>query len=181
MQARGAVHLVVGPVGAGKSTYAIALAEAHGALRLTLDDWMARLFRPDRPADDVVPWYVERARRCVDQIWEVTREATRRGVNVVLEIGLIRRADRDRFYARVDAEALELTVHVVEAEREVRRRRVVARNRRRGETFTMVVPPEMFELASNSFEPITETELEGRAFRLVRTDTPSHPDESPTP
>ena len=105
MQARGAVHLVVGPVGAGKSTYAIALAEAHGALRLTLDDWMARLFRPDRPADDVVPWYVERARRCVDQIWEVTREATRRGVNVVLEIGLIRRADRDRFYARVDAEA----------------------------------------------------------------------------
>lgn len=167
---QGAIHLVVGPVGAGKSTYAIALANETRALRLTLDDWMARLFRPDRPAGDVMPWYVARAQRCVDQIWEVTREATHRGVDVVLEIGLIRRADRDRFYCRVDAAALDLTVHVIEAARDVRRRRVVARNRLRGETFSMEVPSAIFELASDLYEPCDESELEGRVLRRVRTD-----------
>src|SRR5687768_55420 len=41
------VHLVLGPVGAGKSTFALELARSSGAVRLTLDEWMTELFRPD--------------------------------------------------------------------------------------------------------------------------------------
>jgi predicted kinase len=48
------LHLIVGPVGSGKSTYALRLADAHVAARFNLDEWMARLFRPDRPETAIV-------------------------------------------------------------------------------------------------------------------------------
>lgn len=161
------IHLVIGPVGSGKSTFATALARKHAALRLTLDDWMTRLFRPDRPVDDVMAWYVERARRCVEQIWEVTRGALEAGTDVVLEIGLIQRRDRESFYARVDREARELEVYLVDAPREVRRERVRRRNAERGSTFSMDVPPDVFELASDLWEPPDDTERDDRRVQIV--------------
>ena len=54
------VHLVIGPVGAGKSTYVRQLVQQHPrAVPLNLDDWMATLFSPDRPVQpdaDVMGW-----------------------------------------------------------------------------------------------------------------------------
>jgi len=67
------IHLLLGPVGAGKSTLALQIARSQGGVRLALDAWMATLFRPDRPAPGLVEWYVERAARCVEQIWALTR------------------------------------------------------------------------------------------------------------
>lgn len=163
------VHLVVGPVGAGKSTYAARLAGETRALRLTLDDWMTRLFRPDRPPTGVVPWYVERAARCVDQIWIVARAALALGIDVVLEIGLLARVQREAFYRRVEetAPGARLTVHVLDADRDVRRARVARRNEERGPTFAMEVPPDVFELASDLWEPPGDDEAAGRDLRHV--------------
>ena len=164
------IHLVIGPVGSGKSTFAKALCREHSALRLTLDDWMTRLFRPDRPPTEVIPWYVERAARCVDQIWEVTQSALAAGTDVVLEIGLIRREERASFYGRVDAAAAELEVYLVDAPRELRRERVAQRNRERGDTFSVEVPPDFFELASDLWEPPVAPELDDRKIRVVEAD-----------
>jgi predicted kinase len=163
------LRLVIGPVGAGKSTLASCLCREHGALRLTLDDWMTRLFRPDRPAEGVMPWYVERAARCVDQIWQVSLGALAIGVDVVLEIGLIRRAEREVFYARVDDAAIGLEVYLVDAPRELRRQRVARRNRERGETFAMEVPPAFFELASDCWEPPEDHEHATRKIIVLTT------------
>lgn len=162
-------HLLLGPVGAGKSTHAQHLCREHRALRLTLDEWMTRLFRPDRPAEGLFEWYVERAQRCIDQIWSVAGSALASGTDVVLEIGLIRRQERDAFYRRVDDAGVDLVVHLVDAPRELRRRRVVRRNLERGETFSMEVPPPVFELASDLWEPPDDDELELRAIRVVTT------------
>src|SRR6187402_2301361 len=128
---KGRVHLIVGPVGAGKSTFAKKLARDSRAVRLTLDEWMAELFRPDRPAERVIEWYRERARRSVEQIWRVAQEVVITGTDVILEIGLLDRRERQAFYERVDAAGLELTVNVIDAAREVRRARVLARNQKR--------------------------------------------------
>jgi predicted kinase len=163
------IHLVVGPVGAGKSTFALALSRQHGALWFNLDEWMADLFRPDRPATALVEWYVERAERCVDQIWKLTTRAIDAGMHVVLEIGLIRRADRERLYRRVDAAGHDLVVYVLDAPREVRRERVESRNREKGETFSMVVPPHLFEMASDMWEPPDEDERRARDVRVGPT------------
>ncbi len=158
------VHLLIGPVGAGKSTLGLQLSREHQAIRLTLDEWMARLFRADRPPTGVMDWYVERVQRCLDQIWSVTTEALEVGTDVVLEIGLIQRRDRDAFYRRVDAADVDLLVYVVDAPRDVRRQRVLQRNEEQGETFSMEVPPEIFELASNLWEPPDEVERQERTI-----------------
>ncbi|HEX4337320.1 MAG TPA: AAA family ATPase [Polyangiaceae bacterium] len=120
--------LVVGPVGAGKSTLALRLASARSLLRLTLDDWFVALFTPDRPESGVAEWYRERAERCVQQISRVALEVVRSGTGVVLEIGMLHRQERERFYESVRKAGVGLRLHVVDAERGVRRERVLARN-----------------------------------------------------
>ena len=158
------LHLLIGPVGAGKSTIGLQLCREHRAIRLTLDEWMARLFRPDRPPTGRMEWYVERVQRCIEQIWSVALGALEAGTDVVLEIGLIQRRDRDAFYRRVDAAGVDLRVYVVDAPRELRRQRVAQRNEERGETFSMDVPLEIFELASDLWEPPDDIEREARTF-----------------
>ncbi len=166
----GRVHLVVGPVGAGKSTFALALARERRAVRLTLDEWMTTLYRPDRPDTGVLDWYVERAERCIEQIWTIASTLVELETDVILEIGLLQRTERERFYQRVHAVGYALTVYVVDAARDVRRERVAERNRCQGATFSMIVPPEIFELASDLWEPPDVDERVGRDLQFVRTD-----------
>ncbi len=161
------VHLIVGPVGAGKSTFARQLCLEHSAVLLNLDDWMAELFSPDRPDSGVIEWYAERSRRCIEQIWKLTTALIAVGNDVVLEIGLIRRHDRERLYRRLDAAALDHLVYVMDAPRDVRRQRVRRRNRAKGATFSMIVPDHIFELASDMWEPPDEAERSGRAVRVI--------------
>lgn len=170
MRQVGAIHLLLGPVGAGKSTLAQRLCEAHGAVAFDLDDWMVRLFAPDRPAapDALVPWYTERAERCVEMIWVVAQDVARTGTDVVLELGLVRALPRRAFLAQLDRSPFDVTLHLVDAPRERRRERVARRNTTRGSTFSMAVSPEVFEMASDLWEPPTQRELAGR--RVVHVD-----------
>ena len=162
------IHLIIGPVGAGKSTYASGLAAEHQAIRLTLDEWMTVLFGDDpRPAEGRLDWYVERTERCIEQIWRTTQQLVAVGTTVILEIGLIRREARQRFYGKLDAAAMEHVVHVVDADRDVRRERVLHRNRERGATFSMEVPLDFFELASDMWEPPDGAERADREHRDV--------------
>lgn len=163
------MHLIIGPVGAGKSTFARTLAEEHGAVRLTLDAWMAKLYGDDERPADRVAWYVARVERCLEVVRELAAQLVAVGTPVVLEIGLVQREARERFYAWVDANAFDLAVYVVDAPRALRRARVMARNEAQGETFSMVVPPAFFELASDLWEPPTGAEIEDRAPRFVDT------------
>jgi predicted kinase/uncharacterized glyoxalase superfamily protein PhnB len=165
------VHLVVGPVGAGKSTFARQLARDRRALRLALDEWMAELFTPDRPETGRREWYVERRQRCQERMWAVARATADAGTEVVLELGLLRRDERERFYRVIEDAGFRLVVHVLDAPRDVRRERVMRRNLVQGETFSMVVPPEFFELASDLWESLPPAECEGRDVRQLFTET----------
>ena len=108
------IHLIEGPVGAGKSTFAAALSQRIGAPHINLDDWMTTLFRPDRPASEVMQWYSERKERCIEQIWKLTRNLLACKIGAVLELGLIRRSLREDFYRRIDDTGYPLSVYVLE-------------------------------------------------------------------
>lgn len=160
------LHLIIGPVGAGKSTFARALGAKHRAVLLILDDWMAQLFGADeRPAIGRIEWYLERRDRCLEQIWKLTAALCEVGTRVVLEIGLIRRDERAAFYRRVDDAGHDLAVYLLDAPRALRRERVLLRNKEQGETFAQVVPLEFFERASDLWEPPDEEEARERAIR----------------
>lgn len=161
------IHLVEGPVGAGKSTFAARLALSRGAPHLNLDEWMATLFSPDRPGDGFMPWYAERKDRCIRQIWDVTCELLDHGISAVLELGLVRAADRAGFYARVDATDYEMRVYLLDAPLERRRQRVRERNRQRTGTFRMEVSEEVFDLANGFWEEPSEVECRERHIELV--------------
>ena len=162
--------LIEGPVGAGKSTYAAALAADIGGVHIALDEWFARLFSPDRPGADVVPWYVERKARLLDHIWRHAQSLHAAGATPILELGLVQRQSRDDVYQRARDAGIELGIYVLDASRDVRRERVARRNAERDPTFSMVVPESIFELASNRWQGPDDSEIADNRSVLISTD-----------
>lgn len=73
------LHLVCGLPGSGKTTLARALEQDLPALRLTPDEWMARI---------VGDGFDETKRAAVEAVqWDVAARALALGVDVVLENG----------------------------------------------------------------------------------------------
>lgn len=166
----GTIHLIEGPVGSGKSTFAAQLSKEHQAPRLILDDWMATLFGADRPVTGVVEWYLERKERCIDQIWKLACDVIETGSEAVLELGLIRQSDRRQFFERVDAAGYRLKIYVLDAPLKDRRERVRARNFNRGSTYAMEVPEHVFEMANAMWEPLDESECGGFDIQFISTE-----------
>ena len=163
------LHLIEGPVGAGKSTYAAKLALELSAPHLDLDEWMVVLFRPDRPDDGFMDWYAERKDRCIEQIWRVAQCVLDAGQDIVLELGLVQRVLREAVYARAELIDHELSVHVLDAPESIRWQRVQQRNEAADGTFKMVVPKEIFDVATGAWEAPDEDECVARNIKLVDT------------
>src|SRR6202012_3984859 len=100
------LNVIVGPWGAGKPPYAHAFARREKAVAFILDDWMARMFGPDMPEPLQYEWMLERGARCETQIWSVAAGVLATGTPVILDIGLMRKDDRER--VRQIAEGAEL-------------------------------------------------------------------------
>ena len=162
------LYMLEGPVGAGKSTLAAKLAAVHMAPHLNLDDWMVTLFRPDRPATDFISWYMDRKSRCIEQIWTTTQSLLAVDVSVVLELGLVRYADRQPFYQRLDDSGVEAKIFVLDVPREERWRRVQLRNRTKGPTYRMEVTEQVFEIADDAWEMPDDLEVEIRGITIIR-------------
>jgi predicted kinase len=155
------LHVIFGPCGAGKTTYAHAFARRERAVAFILDDWMARLFGPDIPEPIEYEWMLERVARCEAQIWSAAAAVLATGTSVVLDIGLMRRADRDRVRQIAEGAELPLQWHFVDAPQAVRRARVAGRNTIKGESFAIEVTPALFDFIEGVYEPPEPAELNG--------------------
>ena len=153
------IHLVYGPSGAGKSQYSQQLASTIDGACFSIDEWMVQLFGPDQPEPLEVEWLFERVARCEARIWSTALSLADRGVAVVLDLGLMRRRDRQRFQELGEAASTALQFHYVTADRAVREQRVQRRNREQGATYALEVTPEMFEYSEQMFEEPEESEL----------------------
>jgi len=155
------LHVIFGPSGAGKTTYAHSFARREKAVAFVLDEWMARLFAPDMPDPIEYDWLMDRVGRCEAQIWSTAAGCLAVGTSVILDIGLMRRADRQRVREIAEATELPLQFHFVTASPETRRARVSERTSVRGEGFAIEVTPEIFDFVEGVYEPPGPGELDG--------------------
>jgi predicted kinase len=155
-------HLICGSTGAGKTTYAIALAGRIKGVRFSIEHWMSTLFLPDRSGSATVEWAVERMRRCEAQIWSVAEQVIASGRDVVLDVGLSRLQDRDRWRALVAGTRAESKLHYLDVGKSLRRTRVLTRNQQLAAgTHAFAVSESMFDHMEGWFEPPSDDELYG--------------------
>jgi len=151
-------HIVCGSTGAGKTTYSIALSSKLGAIRFSIDEWMAQLFWPDSPQPVQFEWTMERINRCEAQIAELATELAKRGVPSVLDLGFTTRDHRDKFRALAADAGIATKTQYVDVPVEERWRRVEHRNRDKGETYRMEVTREMFDFMESIWQAPTAEE-----------------------
>jgi predicted kinase len=162
------IHLVCGSTGAGKTTYAMALAERLGAVRLSIDEWMTTLFWMDSPQPIQFEWTIARIDRVEAQMWATAVDIATRGVPTVLDLGLSKAEHRRKFFDLSQAAGLAAQLHFVDVPKEERWRRVQKRNTEKGETFRMEVTREMFDFVDEQlWEPPADAEM--AAYAGIRT------------
>jgi predicted kinase len=157
-------YLICGKVGSGKTTYAAQLAAETQSTVFSIDAWMANLFGADipvsgngRPID--FAWYAERVDRCETMIWELCKQQLAQRRSVVLDLGFLRHARRQKFVRWANDIGAEAKILFLDADQSIRRERVASRNRHRAETFSFAVTDEMFDFAETLFEPLNAAEL----------------------
>jgi predicted kinase len=111
---------------------------------------------------------LERLGRCQALIWSTAGAVLEAGTPVVLDLGMMRRAHRERIRQMGEQAGLSMQWHFVDAPQEVRRARVAARNETKGETFVREVPPEMFDLLEGLYEAPESAELAGVVIAETR-------------
>ena len=89
------------------------------------------------------------------------------GVSPILELGLIQRQARMHFYDRASREGAAIRVQLLDAPPDVRWERVQRRNETRGETFSMAVSRQVFDVASAMWEPPDEDEIREHGIEVL--------------
>jgi predicted kinase len=152
-------HLIYGPQGAGKTTFARQLAEQRNAVCFSIDEWMVRLYGDDRPGIMTFEWAMKRVKRCEAQILEVCLSILSTGKQVVLDLGFMREHDRQYFVNVMHRHDFFAALHFVDAPLELRKQRVLNRNLQKGKTFSLEVTPEMFDFMEKVYQAPQESEL----------------------
>ena len=157
------IYLVCGPIGAGKTTYAIELAKEKNAIRFSEDEWLAKLFVPEgllsEPMQVVGEWATEKYLRCRGQIWLVCQQLIANNIPIVLDGAAANKTQRDAIRQKAHKNNIGFQLHYIHAAREIRHERVFGRNKEQGETYSLEVTPAMFEHTESFFEPPVGEEL----------------------
>ncbi len=153
------IHIVFGRQGAGKSTYSKQLIKEINGVHFSIDEWMWKLYGKDLPKPINFKWIMERVERCEQHIWEITKQISNSGVEVVLDLGFTKFEKRALFLSLAKEQNIPIQIHYIKAPHEVRKQRVLDRNKEKGETFSFEVSPGMFDFMEGEFQIPREKEL----------------------
>ena len=140
------VHMICGPLGSGKTTFARRLERQLTALRFTHDEWMVRLYGQDPPADRF-PEYAERVSTMVNTFWPKCLEM---GWDVILDFDFWKRSERDAIRGMAAKHGAATILYWLETPKAMAWQRVERRN---SEPNTLFIAPATFEALWPQFEP----------------------------
>jgi predicted kinase len=163
-------HIICGATGAGKSTYAKALADEIGGIHFAIDEWMVALFWKDSPDPIEFEWAIERVNRCEVQIAAMATQCIKRGVPAILDLGFTKAARRQKFANIASKAGIELALHYLDLPADARWARVQQRNAQKGETFSLEVGRDMFEFVEGMWEAPDDLELHKLNGRRVSSE-----------
>lgn len=141
-------HLVFGFIGSGKTTLAKRLELQHSAVRFTPDEWMARLFGEDPPADT----FQDRAAAILDLMQLVWVRCLSLGLDVVLDYGFWSRAERNRVRAAVEGIGAAPVLWAVSCSDDEARKRIAIRNEAAHQS--LYIASATFDLLKARVEPL---------------------------
>lgn len=141
-------HLVFGFLGSGKTTLAKRLELEHSAVRFTPDEWMARLFGEDPPADT----FQDRAAAILDLMQPIWLRCLSLGLDVILDYGFWSRAERDRVRAVVEDIGAAPVLWAVRCSDDEARKRIALRNEAAHRS--LYIAPATFDLLKARVEPL---------------------------
>lgn len=161
------IHLICGPIGAGKTTAAIRLAKEQKAIRFSEDEWLAKLFIPSAPVDlmqqpmEVISaWASRHYPLCRSQIWSVAKQLLQQGTPVVLDGAAANKLERDAIRDKANKLGVSFQLHYICCDSEIRKQRVAERNNKKGDTYSMHVPDKMFNAMEGFFQAPVGAELD---------------------
>ena len=117
-------HLMFGFLGSGKTTLAKRLELQHSAVRFTPDQWMARLFGEDPPAET----FQDRVAAINDIMQPIWLRCLSLGLDVVLDYGFWSRDERDRVRSAVEGIGATHVLWAVSCSDDEARERIALRN-----------------------------------------------------
>jgi predicted kinase len=122
------IHLICGSTGAGKTTYAQALANEVDGFVFSIDKWMMTLFGDDTPEELTPAWFMPRVERCEEHIRSQIIRLADLNVPSILDLGFQRKDHRNSYYTFAGEHSLAVKLHVLDVPVAVRWGRVERRN-----------------------------------------------------
>lgn len=141
-------HLVFGFLGSGKTTLAKRLELRHSAVRFTPDEWMARLFGEDPPANT----FQDKAVAIFDIMQPIWVRCLSLGLDVVLDYGFWSRSERDRVRSAVANIGADSMLWAVSCSDDEARKRIALRNEAAHRS--LYIAPATFDLLKARIEPL---------------------------
>jgi predicted kinase len=151
--AKATVHMICGFVGAGKTTLARSIERETGGVRFSIDEWMITLYGHHMSRAE----FSRREANCKSVIWQLCRRLLSLGIDVILDCGFWKRAERDE-YRRLATEAgCRSRLYFLDVPEGELQERLRERNRDLPDG-DFPITEEMFEMFKPWFEPPGEDE-----------------------
>jgi len=119
------VYMICGFIGAGKTTFAKKLEKETGAIRITKDEWLIKLFGHN-PLIDRFEEYDEKICELSN---DIAFQFVERGVDVIIDDGFWVKSQRKEMRERIMRSGAKAVLYYVGCPMETMKKRVVGRNK----------------------------------------------------
>jgi len=147
------VYMICGFIGAGKTTFSKKLEKKTGAVRITKDEWLIKLFG-NNPLIDRFEEYDE---KICELSSNIAFQFVEKGVDVIIDDGFWFKKQRKEMMERIERTGAKAVLYYLKCSMGIMKDRVVGRNN----NFTkdsFKISEKMFDGYVRSWEPPSEDE-----------------------